>query len=251
MFWDITKGTNSIDGTGIYKAVAGYDPATGLGSVKADVFAADLTTFVPPGITQDATQLMITSPLSARTVHYGKHVTFTGTLRTQASAPIADRRVYIELREGAWIFLYQTQTDADGIWRISLSKALRRNLTWRAIFTGSDTEQGQKASGHAVYVVPKLGSRASVSSAARGSQFTFRGSSSPNMQGATMRLQVRRSTHASWKTISTARVGRTGRFSRTVSFATSGNAYLRWSYRGGKTHPWMSAKSPSRRVRIG
>ena len=36
LFWDITQGNNSINGSGLYKAAAGYDPATGLGSPKAD-----------------------------------------------------------------------------------------------------------------------------------------------------------------------------------------------------------------------
>jgi kumamolisin len=250
MFWDITSGTNSTDGTGLYPAEVGYDLATGLGSVQADSFATALSTFVPSAITQDQTQLAITAPLTARTIHYGAQVTFRGTLLDQASAPIAHRRVYVELREGPWIFLYQAQTDGNGVWQIALSKALQRNLTWRAIFTGTDTEQGRKVAGHAVYVIPRLRSRSSVSSAPRGTRFAFRGSSNPNMRHAVMRLQARRSTHARWRTIALVTVPGSGRFSRTVSFATPGNAYLRWSYRGGKTHAWMSAISPTRRVRI-
>ena len=250
MFWDIKVGNNSTDGTGVYAATAGYDPATGLGSVNAVTFANDLASFTAPPIAQDQTQLTITGPLTARTIHYGKQVTFKGTLLTQASAPIAHRRVYIELREGRWIYLYQGQTDAGGNWQIPLSNALRRNLTWRAIFTGSDTELGRKVAGQPVYVIPALGSRSSVSSASRGSRFTFSGSSRPNMHGASIQLQVRRSTHGSWRTITHATVSGSGRFSSTVSFATAGNAYLRWSYRGGHSHPWMSASSPIRHVRI-
>lgn len=250
MFWDVTSGTNSTDGTGIYAAAAGYDPATGLGSVNAETFANDLASFTAPPIVQDQTQLTITGPLTATTIHYGKRVTFRGTLMTQASAPIADRRVYIELREGRWIYLYQGQTDADGNWQIPLSKALRRNLTWRAIFTGSDTELGRKAAGAPVYVIPALRSRSSVSSAGRGSHFTFSGSSRPNMHGARMRLMARRGLHGSWNEIGRATVKSSGRFSSTVSFATPGEVYLRWSYRGGHTHPWMSATSPTRHVRI-
>ncbi|HET6847341.1 MAG TPA: S53 family peptidase [Gaiellales bacterium] len=250
MFWDVTSGTNSTDGTGAYPAGAGYDLATGLGSVNAVMFKDDLATFSPPGITQDQTQLTITAPLTARTIHYGNRVTFRGTLLDQASNPIPDRRVYVELHEGGWIYLYQAQTDAEGIWQIALAKALQRNLTWRAIFTGTDTELGRKVAGQPVYVIPRLGSRSTVSSAPRGSLFTFRGSSSPNMHRATMRLQVRRSTRAAWKTVGTVRVSSSGKFSRQVGFARSGYAYLRWSYRGGKRHPWMSATSPVRRVRI-
>ena len=250
IFQDITKGTNSIDRTGIYAAALGYDPATGLGSPKAGTFATDLQTFVAPPISQDETQLTITAPTGDRKVRYGDRLTFSGTLLTQGSAPIAHRRLYLELREGRWIYLHSGQTDANGVWSIRLSKALRRNLSWRVIFTGSDTEQGLKVPGHRVFVVPRLGSRSSVSSAARGAGFTFSGSSSPNMHTATVRLQARRSKHGSWRTIGRVKVNRSGRFSRTVSFATAGNAYLRWSYRGGKSHPWMSARSHSRRVTI-
>jgi len=250
MFWDITSGTNSTDGTGLYPAGTGYDLATGLGSVQADSFAADLATFVSSGITQDQTQLTITAPLAARTIHYGSQVTFSGTLLDQASAPIADRRVYIELHEGARIYIYQAQTDANGVWQIALASALQRNLSWRAIFTGSDTELGQKVAGHAVYVIPRLRSRSSVSSALRGARFAFRGASDPRMHHAVMRLQARRSTHRSWKTIALVTVPGSGRFARSVSFAEAGNIYLRWAYLGGKTHPWMSSTSPTRRVSI-
>jgi hypothetical protein len=250
MFQDITTGTNSIDRTGKYRAVAGYDPATGLGSPKATDFATELQTFVAPPIAQDDTQLTITAPLEDKKIRYGERLTFSGTLLTQASAPIPHRRVYLELREGPWIFLHSAQTDANGVWRIRLRTALRRNLSWRMIFTGSDTEEGKKVAGHRVFVVPRLGSRSEVSSASRGAGFTFRGSSAPNMRGATIRLQARRSKHAAWRTIGRAKVNRSGRFARTVSFSSAGNAYLRWQYRGGKSRPWLSAKSPSRRVVI-
>jgi hypothetical protein len=250
MIWDITSGTNSTDGSGIYPADHAFDPATGLGSVKADVFATDLASFTAPAIVQDETHLTITAPAKDVKIRYGKRVTFRGTLLNQASTPIPNRRVYLELREGPWIYLYKTQTDSQGTWQLALRKALRRNLTWRMVFTGTDTEQSVKVPGHAVFVVPALHSRSAVSSAARGSSFTFSGSSTPNMHGASVRLQVRRSTHGRWKTVAHAGVSRSGRFSRAVSFAQPGNAYLRWSYGGGKSHAWMSATSPSRRVSI-
>jgi hypothetical protein len=213
-------------------------------------FANDLQSFVAPPISQDETQLTITSPNEDRKIRYGTRLTFSGSLLTQASAPIAHRRVYLELREGGWIYLHSSETNASGVWTIRLSRALRRNLSWRVIFTGTDTEQGLKVPGHRVFVVPHLGSRSAVSSASRGSAFAFRGSSSPNMHGATVRLQTRRSKHAAWHTVGRVKVNRSGRFSRSVSFATAGNAYLRWQYRGGKSHPWMSATSRSRRVII-
>jgi kumamolisin len=250
MFWDITQGTNSINGSGLYKAVSGYDPATGLGSPKAGTLAFDLAAFIAPAISQDATQLQITAPLQNTTIHYGKALTFTGTLTDSGSSAISGRRVYLELREGPFIYLYHDQTDSAGVWSIRLSTALRRNLTWSVIFPGSDTEAGVNRPGHAVRVIPRLGSRASVGSAARSAPFTFKGSSTPNMFGVSVQLQVRRTLHSAWHTIAHVRVARSGGYMHAVTFTTAGAAYLRWHYSGGKTHPWMSATSPVRKVSI-
>jgi hypothetical protein len=70
------------------------------------------------------------------------------------------------------------------------------------------------------------------------------------MHGASLQLQVRRSLHTAWRTIAHARVAKSGGYKRSVSFTTAGAAYLRWHYSGGKTHPWMSATSPVRKVSI-
>lgn len=251
MFWDITSGANSVNGSGLYQAVAGYDPATGLGSPNANTLAIDLATFTAPAVSQDATQLQIAAPLENKTVHYGKALTFRGTLTDSGSSAITGRRVYLELREGPLIYLYHDQTDSDGAWSIRLSTALRRNLTWTVIFPGSDTEAGVTKLGHAVRVIPRLSSRASVGSAARGARFTFKGSSTPNMHGVSLQLQVRRSLHAAWRTIAHVRVAKSGGYTRSVSFSTAGAAYLRWRYAGGASHAWMTAVSSARRVSIG
>jgi hypothetical protein len=250
MFWDVTTGTNSINGSGLYKAAGGYDPATGLGSPNAATLATHLAGFSAPAVSQDATQLQVVGPLKNTTVHYGKALTFRGTLTHSDSSAISGRRVYLELREGPFIYLHHDQTDSDGVWSIRLSKALRRNLTWSVVFPGSDTETGVRKLGHAVRVIPRLGSRATVGSAARGAAFTFKGSSAPNMHGVSLQLQVRRSRHAAWRTIARVAVAASGGYSHAVSFTTAGAAYLRWHYSGGRTHPWMSATSPVRKVSI-
>jgi hypothetical protein len=250
MFWDVTTGTNSINGSGLYKAAGGYDPATGLGSPNAATLATHLAGFSAPAVSQDATQLQVVGPLKNTTIHYGKALTFRGTLTHSDSSAISGRRVYLELREGPFIYLHHDQTDSDGVWSIRLSKALRRNLTWSVVFPGSDTETGVRKLGHAVRVIPRLGSRATVGSAARGAAFTFKGSSAPNMHGVSLQLQVRRSRHAAWRTIARVAVAASGGYSHAVSFTTAGAAYLRWHYSGGRTHPWMSATSPVRKVSI-
>jgi hypothetical protein len=250
MFWDITSGANSINGSGLYEAAGGYDPATGLGSPDATTLAAHLAGFSATAVSQDATQLQVIAPLGSPTIHYGKAVTFRGTLAHSDSSAIGGRRVYLELREGPFIHLYHDQTDSDGVWSIRLSKALRRNLTWSVVFPGSETESGVRKLGQAVRVIPRLGSRVSVGSAARGAAFMFKGSSTPNMHGVTLQLQVRRSPHAGWRTVAHVVVARSGGYSHAVSFTTSGPVYLRWRYSGGRTHPWMSATSPVRKVSI-
>jgi kumamolisin len=250
MFWDITVGNNSINGSGLYQAAAGYDPATGLGSPKADLLATALATFTPVVPNPDATNLNVTSPTKTKTIRYGQKVTIAGTLTDSGDAPIANRRVYVELREGNTIFWYRDQTDSSGVWSFALTSQLRRNLTWQAVFPGSDTQQGLTVAGTTIHVIPRLGSKASRGSVPRGTSFTFGGRSTPNMHGARVRLQVRRKTSGAWRTVATVAVNRRGGYSRKIHFTTPGAAYLRWSYAGGGSHAWMSATSPSRRVAI-
>jgi kumamolisin len=250
MFWDITVGNNSINGSGLYKAAVGYDPATGLGSPNADTLANTLAAFTPAPVNPDETNLVVTSPTATRTIKYGQEVTLAGTLTDSTDTPIVNRRVYVELREGNRIYWYRDQTDSSGVWSFALTSQLRRNLTWQAVFPGSDTQQGLTVAGTTIHVIPRLGSKASRSSVPRGTSFTFGGKSTPNMHGARVRLQVRRKTSGAWRTIATVAVNRHGGYSRKLHFTTPGNAYLRWSYAGGASHAWMSATSRSRRVAI-
>ena len=250
MFWDFTQGSNSINGSGLYKAAVGYDPATGLGSPKAGALATKLATFTPVVPNPDATNLLVTSPTATKTVKYGQEVTLAGTLTDSTDTPIVNRRVYVELREGNRIYWYRDQTDSSGGWSFALTSQLRRNLSWQAIFPGSDTQQGLTVAGTTIHVIPRLGSKASRASVARGTSFTFGGTSKPNMHGARVRLQVRRKTSGAWHTIATVAVNRHGVYSRKVHFTSPGAAYLRWSYAGGGSHAWMSATSLSRRVAI-
>ncbi len=250
LFSDITQGTNSINGSGLYQAANGYDPATGLGSPKADALATALATFTPVAISPDATNLDVTSPTATKTIRYGRQVTLAGTLTDSSDTPIANRRVYVELREGNTIFWYRDQTDSSGVWSFALTKQLRRNLSWQAIFPGSDTQQGLTVAGTTIHVIPGLGSKASRTSVPRGTSFTFGGKSTPNMHGARVRLQVRRKTSGAWRTIAAVAVNRRGSYSRKLHFTSPGAAYLRWSYAGGGSHAWMSATSRSRRVAI-
>ena len=214
------------------------------------MLATALATFTPVAISQDTTNLLVTSPTATKTIKYGKQVTLAGRLTDSSDTPIVNRRVYVELREGNRLYWYRDQTDSSGVWSFALTSQLRRNLTWRAIFPGSDTQQGLTVAGTTIHVIPRLGSKASRTSVPRGTSFTFGGRSTPNMHGAGVRLQVRRKTSGAWRTIASVAVNRRGGYSRKIHFTTPGAAYLRWSYAGGGSHAWMSATSRSRRVAI-
>ncbi|MDX6548983.1 MAG: hypothetical protein QOG33_2533, partial [Gaiellales bacterium] len=131
-----------------------------------------------------------------------------------------------------------------------LAKQLRRNLTWSVNFPGSDTESPDSANGHAIHVIPHLSAAASVTSVRRGVAFTFHGASLPNMRGAKLQLQVRRSTGVAWRTLTLVGVARNGTYAVRITVSSPGPLFLRWRYAGGFTRPWMSAVSRARRVNI-
>src|SRR5437879_3383829 len=106
MFTDITTGSNSINGSGLYVAAAGYDPVTGLGSPNAGALATDLAAFSPSAISRAADTLDITAPLTSKTITYGKSVTLRGTLTGPGATPIPDRRVFIQLTQGPNLYVY-------------------------------------------------------------------------------------------------------------------------------------------------
>jgi kumamolisin len=252
-FTDVAAGSgnnNIYNATGNYATANGYDMATGLGSPDAMALATALTTYTPGAVTPDATKIAISGPLLAKTVVYGRPVTFRGTLMTSTDVPIANRRVYLELLEGGFLYVYVARTDVNGLWSVTLAKQLRRNLSWSVNFPGSDTESPDSAKGHAIHVVPHLGSAASVTSVGRGVAFTFHGASAPNMHGVAVQLQERRSTGAAWRTLRLIAVAKNGTYSVRISAASPGPLFLRWKYAGGLTRPWMPAVSPPRRVNI-
>jgi subtilase family serine protease len=252
-FTDVTQGNNNIysSSSNFYRAVSGYDPATGVGSPDAWALAQALALYAPGSISQTDTVITISTPATAKTIHYGDALTFSGDLVTSpGNAPVANRRVYLELAEGGSLYVYVASTDSNGHWLLKLSKGLRRNLTWSVNFPGSDTQKPSKAVGHAIHVIPHLGSASSATSVRRGVAFTFHGASLPNMHGVKVQLQARRSTGAAWRTLKLIAVAKNGTYSVRISVSSPGPLFLRWKYAGGVTRPWMSAVSPARRVNI-
>lgn len=250
MFTDITTGSNNFfSSSGSYLAHAGYDVASGLGSPKAGTLATDLAAYSHSAISRSANTLTITAPLSAKTIHYGQSVTVQGTLTGPGAVPIANRRAWIELVEGPNVYWHSVETDGSGNWSLTLGTVLKRNTHWWAIFPGSDTEQGVETAGHAIYVIPKLGNSAPTG-ASRGAKFTVKGTSTPNMHGVKVTLQVRRSKSGRWRSVASVAVGKRGTYAHQLVYTTSGPVYTRWKYSGGKTHAWMSALSRTRTTSI-
>jgi hypothetical protein len=250
-FDDVISGNNNIySATGNYFAKPGYDLATGLGSPDAMALATALTSYTPGAVALDASQIAISAPQTAKTIVYGKPVTFRGTLLDSSDAPIPNRRVYLELKMGGYLYAYVARTDLNGIWSVKLAKALRRNLTWSVNFPGSDTQQPDKAAGHAIHVIPHLGSAVTTSNVRRGSPFTFHGTSAPNMHGVKLQLQGRRRTGAPWQTLKLIAVAKNGSYAVRVTVGSPGPVFLRWRYAGGISKAWMPAVSAVRRVNI-
>ena len=94
--------------------------------------ATALTAYTPGAVSQDVSQIAITAPLVAKTIVYGNPVMFCGTLLDSGDNPIPNRRVYIELKMGGYLYIYVARTDTNGLWSVTLSKALRRNLSGRS-----------------------------------------------------------------------------------------------------------------------
>ncbi|MDT4941921.1 MAG: hypothetical protein QOJ34_2010 [Pseudonocardiales bacterium] len=250
-FADVTTGNNNIySASGNYFAHAGYDLATGLGSPDAMALATALTGYTPGAVTQDASQISITAPAAPKTIVYGNAVTFSGTLTDSGLNGIPDRRVYLELKMGGFLYVYTARTDVGGSWSVKLSKALRRNLSWSVNFPGSDTQAPDKAAGPAIHVIPHLGSAVSASNVHRGTAFTFHGTSTPNMHGVRLQLQYRRSSAAIWRSLKLVAVLKNGTYAVRITVSSPGPVFLRWRYAGGTSKPWMSAISPIRRVNI-
>jgi kumamolisin len=251
MFTDVTSGSNNLfSSLGSYNAGPVYDDASGLGSPNAGTLATDLAAYAYTApTTPAASTLTITSPLATKKINYGQSVTLQGTLSGPGAVPIANRRAWIELVEGPNVYWHSVETDGSGNWSITLGTILKRNTHWWAVFPGSDAEAGVTTPGPEITVVPKLGNSA-PSGANRGAKFTVKGTSTPNMHGVKVELQERRSKTGRWHNVAAVAVGKRGTYSHALSFTTAGAAYLRWSYSGGATHPWMSATSRILKVNI-
>jgi hypothetical protein len=251
-FVDITTGSNDVEALGKYVARSGYDLATGLGSLDAALFADDLKDYTAAPLDVHGTSLTA-SPTANKTITYGRTVTFSGDLAdTTASVPIADRRVWVELTDGLGIRAWSTVTDAAGHWSLSLTTAFRRKETWRAYYLGEAGQAAASTAGHVVYVVPKLTLGAKLRWVSghyvvgHAVPFTVTGTTRPNMAGAIVTLQWRKTSSSTWRTATSGQAGPKGGLSARGSWILPGRYYMRWRYPGSASKPWLTGASPKK-----
>jgi kumamolisin len=251
VFHDIVSGTNNLFGGHYYTARPGYDMATGLGSIRAGAFASALAAYAPAAVSVDATALNVAGPLNGRRTVYGHTVTFRGSLTdTTTSQPIANAPVLVVTNLG----FFRVRTNAAGAWSVTRSKAILRDLSWHAVYVGSDTTAPASSPTRKLYVTPHLGLTVGLPFrnghyvARRGVAFAVNGRSLPVMTGAEVVLQERRD-RGPWTTLGSSPVGGGGRYAASgLTLARGHSLVLRWTYMGGLFQRWQPAHSRTRTV---
>ena len=239
-------GNNHLGGKGPYPATLGYDLASGLGSVRSNLLAVDLASYVPSTPAPAAT-VLTALPSRDRVVRYGRRLVFHGRL-TRAGVPVADQRVYLQGGDLLGIREWPCRTDADGRWSVTLSRQIVRRMTWRAVFLGSQTLAPAVAGGHTVFVIPPLTAVAGrphrgALVTAPGETFRFSGHTLGVLDRRPVAAEYRRSTGSVWHRIGAATVHVDGHYARLVSLPRSGSYVMRWHYHGGRAGQWMSGHS--------
>lgn len=258
VFRDITIGTNSVQGAGFpYPAGPGYDMATGLGSPDASALAAALIGATTQA-TADSTQLSATS--SSTTITPRTAVTLSGTLidTTTPTQLMSGRLVTVS---GTYSVAGQVHnvtksatTDQIGNWSVSVTTAdVGARLTWQAAYAGDNGFHASQSPTHVLMVKPTLTTISNLPW--NGAQYTTRhgtvatlsGASSPAMAGATLKVQTRLTGTTRWVSSGiTVTVAANGTYSTPITFSTAVKEYIRFSYTGSQTGPWLSTNSPAR-----
>ena len=249
-FFDVTSGNIDVTGGllgGKYAAGAGYDMASGLGSIDAHALAAALAAW--SGSAPSAADTVVTSAQSRSTLLVGGTVTLSGMLHEVAgNVPMAGSRVWIELRyTGLAETSVKAITDGSGHWTATIKPG--RHLSWRALYMGDEDHAASGSTFHTITVTPKLSIAASRTTVPHGVTFTLSGFSTPNMSGAKVALQWRGLHGTVWHGLGMATVGTKGGYSGRVS-SGPGSYYFRWHYTGGGTARWLSANSPAKLIHV-
>ena len=254
VFRDVTLGDNGPGAEPRYPATAGYDLATGIGSVSAEQLALHLAAAAPSNPAPVPTTLTA-SPGGPRTISYGSRIVFSGRL-TDANGAVAGARVYLQGLDSLGFRTWTDLTDAHGNWSITLAGQLTRKTQWRVSYLGSDAREPALVLGSTVYIIPRIGISADLPvvsgrlTARAGRGFVLRGLTRPNMQGRTLVAQRRRVGTTAWVQIAPDTVGPEGRLARVIGIPTPGLYQVRWRFSGGLSGQWVSSASPAIGIRV-
>ncbi len=187
----------------------------------------------------------MTGPVDGRRIVYGRKVTFRGTLiDTTTSQPIANAAVLVVTN----LDTFRVRTNAAGGWRVTRSKAILRDISWHAVYLGSDTEAPAATPTRRIYVTPHLGLTI---------QLPFRNGHYIAGPGGVHGLRPvaaghgRRGGHAAGparrravgdRRVEPRRRRRPVRGRRDLGCARRGTA-LRWAYLGGSFRRWLPTHS--------
>ncbi len=252
-FNDVVSGSNDVAGNGKYAAGAGYDLASGLGSIDGAGFAADLAAYTAAEVASLDTTSLTASPTTSKTIAYGQAVTFGGTLTDMTAAtPLEGETVYLEINDEDGFRLWRTRTDANGDWSISLTRPLRKRLQWQVWYLGSETAEGSSSAAHSIRVKPSLKTTSSAKSVdgryviAQDVTFKLYATTAPNLGGESLRAQWRPAGSPRWRSGGSAHVTATGRATLKAQWTGPGRYYARWRYAGSSSGNWLTATSPAK-----
>jgi kumamolisin len=257
MFNDATVGTNGTASYAGYPAAAGYDMATGLGSVNGAQLATDLAAYTNASLSVDHTALSGTQSRSSITP--GRGAVLRGTLTDHTSGlPLNDRPVIVEgfyhYLGSYHTFLRYTVTNSSGGWAISATtKGVKTRMDWQAYYPGEEGMNSAISPARILHVTPKLTANTGLRRSAdhtyhvkHGSAFKFGGSSSPNLHGSKVTLQYRLKGARRWRASTLhLKVGSRGTWTARLVFSRAEKIQLRWHYTGSTNSDFLSANSNS------
>ena len=257
IFNDITVGTNGTASYSGYPAGAGYDMATGLGSIDANLMAQQLATYTD-GTSYTFQTTALTGNESHKAITYPGGVTLSGTLTnvTGGGFAIGGRPVYVEgfFTYHGTVYAFQKHliTDAFGHWSTTASaKNVGSKMVWEAVYPGEEGQTSAASTVRTLRFIPELalgaqglswsGSKhAYITRVTR--LFNVLGAAGPNMRGFHVSLQER--TGRRWVTTTVrATIGRKSRWYKRISLNRAGTVYLRWHYKGSKSGEYLSSNS--------
>ena len=196
IFHDIVSGTNNLFGGRRYTAGPGYDLATGLGSIRRGRIRVGARHLDAAGRSRSTRRALdLDRPGRRPPPLYGHRVTFRGRLiDTTTGEAVANAQVLVTTT----VDTYRVRTNAGGAWSVSRSKAIGSDMSWHAVYLGSEVNAPATSPSRKLLVQPHLGLsihlpfRNGHYIAAAGKPFSAFGRSRPVMAGAVVMLQARR-----------------------------------------------------------